>query len=515
MKRRSYLPLIWLMAGTLAAVTARAELTLTNYTAANPLKMLESGDSITDDSVTNGAWRSYLQPLLVANGYAFTNLGRWSSVPVPGFTQVHHEGMDGAVIAAPGVSGPTHGYPLASNYAQLTLSDALTNAAPDLVLIDLGVNDMGHGRNPYQVATNDLSALLDMIFARLPNAHIIVSKPTTITYSTILTPPYLTYRTNMLIFCDAVQAMAAARRAQGQNVYVADLFSVVVGPGMLISDGTHPNPAGLMAIANEMMFRIAAITTRPNSVLTPFILGGSVWKYSDQGLDLGTNWSQPDFDDSTWSQGAGRLGYNVVGITTTVGYGTNASNKYITTYFRNNFVVPGGISYTNLIMRLNRGDGAAVWLNGQELYSVNLPAGTITNQTLATTILNDNSDASNYYYPINVPITSLPAGTNVIAVEIHKFSPSIGGITFDLELFGNGVYSPPPSLSFAYTSAGLQLTWPTNSPGFNLQTASDVSSGVWQTVPGPYSPNNDLFEVPIPINAGSPQFFRLIKPGGQ
>src|SRR5580698_4926395 len=175
MKRRSCFPLIWLMLSVLAAVTAHAQLTLSHYTAADPLKILESGDSITDDTVTNGAWRSYLQGLLVTNGYAFTNLGRWASYGTPGFTQVHHEGMDGAVIGAPGLSGPTHGYPLASNYALLTLSDALTNITPDLVLIDLGVNDMGRGRNPYQVATNDLSALLDLIFARLPAAHVIVS----------------------------------------------------------------------------------------------------------------------------------------------------------------------------------------------------------------------------------------------------------------------------------------------------------------------------------------------------
>ena len=501
------------MVNALAVVTVRAEIVLTNYTAANPLKVLDSGDSITDDSVVNGAWRSYLEKLLATNGYVFTNLGRWSSTPFTGFTQVHHEGMDGAVIAAPGVSGPTHGYPLASNYAQLTLSDSLTNATPDLVLIDLGVNDMGHGRNPYQVATNDLSALLDMIFVRLPSAHIIVSKPTTISYSTILSPPYDTYRTNMLIFCDAVQTMAAARRAQGQNVFVADLFSAVTNTSMLNSDGTHPNATGLAAIANEMMFRIAAITARPDSVMTPFILGGSVWKYSDQGLDMGTNWSQPNFDDSTWSQGAGRLGYNIVGITTTVGYGTNSASKYITTYFRHQFVVPDGITYTNLSVRLNRVDGADVWLNGQELYRVNLPTGSITNQTHASILVNNVQDTSNTYYPTNVPIASLPAGTNVIAVEIHKYSPSTGGITFDLELFGQGVYTPPPTLSFTSISGGLQLAWPTNSAGFSLQTATNLSStGAWQIVSGPYPPSNDLFEVSIPTNAGPAQFFRLIEP---
>ena len=512
MKRCSGFPLIWLLVSTLAVVTARAELTLTNYTAAHPLKVLPSGDSITDDSVVNGAWRSYLEKLLTTNGYAFTNLGRWTSVPFTGFTRVQHEGMDGAVIAAPGLSGPTHGYPLASNYALLTLADALTNAAPDLFLIDLGVNDMGRGRNPYYVATNDLSALLDLIFAKLPAAHIIVSKPTTIAYSTILSPPYYTYHTNMYIFCDAVQAMAAARRAQGQNVFVADLFSAVNNVNMFNSDGTHPNATGLAALASEMMFRIAAITVRTDSVVTPFVLGGSVWNYSDQGLDLGTNWSQPNFDDSTWSQGAGRLGYSTIGITTTVGYGTNSASKNITTYFRRNFVVPDGISYTNLNVRLNRADGAVVWVNGQELYRVNLPVGSITNQTKATVTVQP-TDASNTYYQTNRPIASLPAGTNVIAVEIHKFSPSVAGITFDLELFGNGVYLPSPALSVTAIADDLQLAWPTNPAGFSLQTATNLSSAsAWQIVPGPYLQSNDLFEALIPINGGSSQFFRLIKP---
>src|ERR1700761_5644822 len=139
MKRGVCFPLIWLLANALAAVTARAELVLANYTAAHPLRILVSGDSITHDSVTNGAWRAYLEPLLLTNGYVFTNLGRWASSPAAGFTQVHHEGMDGAVIAAPGLSGPTHGYPAASNYALLTVANALTNATPDLVLVDLGV----------------------------------------------------------------------------------------------------------------------------------------------------------------------------------------------------------------------------------------------------------------------------------------------------------------------------------------------------------------------------------------
>jgi len=39
-------------------------LVLANFSAANPIKIMPLGDSITDDGVTNGAWRQYLQPLL-------------------------------------------------------------------------------------------------------------------------------------------------------------------------------------------------------------------------------------------------------------------------------------------------------------------------------------------------------------------------------------------------------------------------------------------------------------------
>ena len=198
-----------------------------------------------------------------------------------------------------------------------------------------------------------------------------------ITYASILSPPYSAYGTNMPIFCAALQSLINARRARGQNVYVADLFSAVSSPSMMKSDGTHPVATGLTAMANEWRFRIDAITVRTDRVVTPFIAAGSTWKHSDQGLNLGTNWVQPHYDDSAWAAGPGRLGYNLPGITTTVSFGTNSANKYITTYFRRAFVVPAGVLYTNLNLRLNRVDGAIVWLNGQEIFRTNLPSGPV------------------------------------------------------------------------------------------------------------------------------------------
>jgi len=573
--------MVWL----LSATTLRADLVLTNYTTASPLRIMPIGDSITDDCAINGAWRLYLQPLLQTNGYAFTNFGRWLSFPSGGFTKTRHEGICGAVIAYPGMFS-YHNYPLQSNYAIKTVSDALTNFVPDLFLIDLGVNDMGYGRNPWLVATNHMAALLDLIFARVPSAQIIVGKPTSITRASIGSPPYSTYGTNMHIFCAALQSLVNTRRALGQNVFVADLFSAVDPVTMLQSDGTHPNAVGFNAMAKEWFFRIAAMTVRTDQVVTAWIGAGSTWSYSDQGLDLGTNWVQPQYDDSSWARGQGRLGYSAPGITTTVSFGSDPTNKYITTYFRQSFVVPANVRYTNLNVRLNRADGAVVWLNGQELFRVNLPSGQILFTNLAT--LSVTGDALNTYYSSNRANPFLPVGTNMLAVEIHKASATGPSLSFDAELFGLGELTPPlsagfdgtnfitrwpatnhagyvllsgtnlsqttawsalggpyvlnggyyeyrepvilsksanlytlryvglsstgPNVSWVLSSNALGLSWPTAFAGFNLETTTVLpSTGLWQTVAGPYYLSNSSFGISVP-RPDSQQFFRLRKP---
>src|SRR5687768_11694672 len=89
----------------LVYLSVRGELVLTNYSATHPIKIMPVGDSITDDCVTNGAWRLFLQPLLDTNGIAFTNTGRLLGAGYPGFNKRWHEGYCGSVIAPPGVFG--------------------------------------------------------------------------------------------------------------------------------------------------------------------------------------------------------------------------------------------------------------------------------------------------------------------------------------------------------------------------------------------------------------------------
>ena len=458
---------------------ADGALVLNHYSAANPIKVMAVGDSITDDCEANGAWRLYLQPLLETNGYPFTFVGRNQSTSSGSFTKVRHEGYCGAVVSAPGVLGySVYGYAGPNVYLQKIVADAFTNGTiPDLVLVFIGVNDIGRGRYPYQVATNDMPKLLDLIFSNAPNSSVILAKITTLSLNTTGLN-YASNYANVPIYNSALQAMVNQRRALGQNVSLADLFSAVgVNQLMFNADGLHPNALGLQAIAQEWLSRIQAITVNSNLATATLIHGGEVWKYSDTGQDLGTNWSQPGFDDRGWAGGPARLGYTDPAVLTTVSYGTNSAYKNITTYFRHGFVVPPTVAFTNLNFRLSRVDGAVVWLNGLEAFrSTNMPAGPIayTNLALST----PGPQTFSIFYPANLPASSLQPGTNLVAVEIHLRTASKIGMSFDLELLGAG--QPAPPISIGGASGNVVLSWPvTNCGSFSLYSTTNLTTGSW------------------------------------
>jgi hypothetical protein len=164
---------------------------------------------------------------------------------------------------------------------------------------------------------------------------------------------------------------------------------------------------------------------------------GSVWKYLDNGTDQGTAWHDAGFDDSTWAAGAGQLGYGDGDETTTVGFGPDANNKYATTYFRRTFNIPNASRYKSLMLRLLHDDGAVVYLNGQEVYRNNMPAGAVTYQTHASATVQGADE--NIYKNKNLEPRLLVNGTNVIAVEVHQDRPDSSDISFDMELIGTTV----------------------------------------------------------------------------
>jgi hypothetical protein len=159
----------------------------------------------------------------------------------------------------------------------------------------------------------------------------------------------------------------------------------------------------------------------------------STWAYWDRGGDLGTAWRAPGYADGAWLRGAGPLGYGETYLGTTVGYGPNASAKYPTTYFRTdvNADLPAGESITELTADVMYDDGAVLYLNGQEIHRVAMPAGPITAATRAL-----GHEAGNAYetYDLTAFADRIVAGDNVVAVEVHQLDAGSSDLVMDVGL---------------------------------------------------------------------------------
>ena len=254
--------------------------------------------------------------------------------------------------------------------------------------------------------------------------------------------------------------------------------------------GGEPGFYALTAMATDDLGN--ALTSLPVEVAVGFepttrqlITPGSNWRYHDRGLDLGTAWAQPGYDEAGWGFGPARLGYGGDGESTTVSFGPSSDSKYITTYFRHAFDVPEDTSLNSLTFRLQRDDGAVVWFDGVEAFRDNMPGGPISFSTLASGAI-PNADEQAWFQR-EIAVSPLAAGSHVVAVEIHQGSANSSDLGFDLELLGSGlqIMAPPPPLTIEQTSGTqVRLSWPAPSEGWRLQSKSSLDPSVlWQDVP--------------------------------
>jgi hypothetical protein len=167
---------------------------------------------------------------------------------------------------------------------------------------------------------------------------------------------------------------------------------------------------------------------------TTLVPTGAVWKYLDNGSNQGTAWRGPTFADGAWLSGPAQLGYGDGDEATVVGYGPSVTNKYTTTYFRRAFNVTDVSALSALTLRLLCDDGAVVYFNGTEVFRSNMPTGTITYATLASTAL--GAPAESTFVQTSLSPASLVNGVNVVAVEIHQANGTSTDLSFDLELTG-------------------------------------------------------------------------------
>lgn len=213
----------------------------------------------------------------------------------------------------------------------------------------------------------------------------------------------------------------------------------------------------------------------------------TLWKARDDGGDSGHLWRAPIYNDNGWRSGVGQFGYGEGDEATRLG-------PFSIHYFRCPFVVERPADFESLAFQVLRDDGVVVYLNGNELFRMNMPEGPIDYQTPASTTV--ASPDENTFFPTNVSAAWLVQGTNMLAVELHQVANSNDG-SFDLRLYGIEAVSRP-TLVFNRPAGQARLEW--DSATYRLEQAV-LPTGAWAWVTNAASP----FDIP----AGNSRLFRL------
>ena len=168
------------------------------------------------------------------------------------------------------------------------------------------------------------------------------------------------------------------------------------------------------------------------------IADGSTWKYFDGGNIPAENWAASDYSDASWKSGKAPLGYvhDNSGfynkIATKIGYGGNNADKYPTSYYRKNFTIENLASKNNFTATIYVDDGAAVYVNGTEVFRTNMKDGELAFEDYALAYAEITTS-------FEIPKNLLVEGENVIAVEVHQCNATSSDVIFDFNV--SNVYS--------------------------------------------------------------------------
>ncbi|MBN2474814.1 MAG: lamin tail domain-containing protein [Pirellulales bacterium] len=209
----------------------------------------------------------------------------------------------------------------------------------------------------------------------------------------------------------------------GGEVASGDRLSISAPSGDIYYtlDGSDPRLPGGALSPSARLFQGSSSTTGLIDV-------DDSWAYDQSGNDLRTAWREPGFDDSSWSIGDALLYVETSSLPAPTN--TPLTLGPITYYFRRHFTLHADPQDISLQLSTVIDDGAVVYINGQEAFTLGMPAGEIDYQTRA------GRGVGNALYegPFTIPTDALVPGDNVIAVEVHQTSSTSTDVVFGLTL---------------------------------------------------------------------------------
>jgi hypothetical protein len=272
--------------------------------------------------------------------------------------------------------------------------------------------------------------------------------------------------------------------------------------------GYHPTGLGYYTLSegpNQPIYFFAKTSGYIPPQPVSLIASASEWKYLDNGSDQGTAWRQPAFNAASWKTGRAQFGYGDGDEQTLISYGLSATLKYVTTYFRKTFTVDDPTQIEQLTVSTVFDDGAAIYINGTEVLRRNLAS----NAGYSTVALVTGNPFENLWQTFTIT-NNLIAGTNSIAVEVHRRSRSEETLSFDLQL--EALLRPAP-LEFASPPVHLpDGAWVLDVRGpagatVTVEASSDFSA--WTDLTSVMLPASGAASVTNDPGASAYSFFRL------
>jgi autotransporter-associated beta strand protein len=179
----------------------------------------------------------------------------------------------------------------------------------------------------------------------------------------------------------------------------------------------------------------------------------ATWHYYDAGSEPadvnGLPWTHPDYAVGAWSSGPALLGFagsspqNVVATETDRWVSGTSGPQVTTTYFRHEFTLDSVDNELSAMIEVLRDDGAVIYLNGVEILRENMPGGSVSYDTYASTY---DSDFHTTWFTRQPDVAGLlRSGVNVLAAEVHQVNASSSDKYFGLSLT---LTSPPEPVEF-------------------------------------------------------------------
>lgn len=183
------------------------------------------------------------------------------------------------------------------------------------------------------------------------------------------------------------------------------------------------------------------------------------WQYATQAPPA--EWKDVDFDASGWGDGNAVLGFGSSTVATNIDSFATPQDRARAAYFRRTFQVSDTSRAVKLKLTSVADDGAVYYVNGTEVGRDNMPTGSVTHQTYASSSRRENvANASPVV--IDVPLNLLRNGTNVVAAQTHVAYRATPDLTFHLEaeLTSNAATGGPadPVADFSASAQGMQVS---------------------------------------------------------